>query len=125
MPVPWHWVKRLPARSLAKVPQSGNWKFTTRPILADITFNFAYLCGDNLTCMHEDFHCLDLRERAHLILKKGQHLLTTDFYGAAVKLYHLKMRFVEIYHHPVTGKIMRASVATSEDLNKHLRGITV
>ena len=75
--------------------------------------------------MNEDFHCLDLRERARLILKKGQHLVTTDFYGASVKLYHLKMRFVEIYYHPVTHKIMRVSIASAEDLNKHLRAIRV
>ena len=82
-----------------------------------------YICRDNLTCMNDDFHCLDLRERANLILKNGQFLMTTDFYGATVKLYHLKMRFVEIYHHPVTRKVMRVSLASDEDLNKHLRGI--
>lgn len=75
--------------------------------------------------MNEDFHCLDLRERANLILKKGQHLLTTDFYGASVKLYHLKMRYVEIYHHPVTDKIMRVSFASVGDLEKHLKKIEV
>jgi len=75
--------------------------------------------------MNEDFHFLDLRERTDLILKKGQHLITTNFYGAAVKLYHLKMRYVEIYHHPVTGKIMRISIASQEDLKKHLSAITI
>lgn len=75
--------------------------------------------------MNEDFHCLDLRERATLILKKGQHLVTTNFYGAAVKLYHLESRYVEIYYHPVTGRVMRVSVASSEDLNKHLKAVTI
>ncbi|MEX1239474.1 MAG: hypothetical protein WEB30_07145 [Cyclobacteriaceae bacterium] len=75
--------------------------------------------------MNEDFHCLDLRERTNLILKKGQHLITTDFHGATVKLYHMKMRYVEVYHHPVTRKIMRVSLATNEDLNKHLRRINL
>lgn len=75
--------------------------------------------------MNEDFHCLDLRERANLILKQGQHLLTTNFYGASVKLYNLKSRFVEIYHHPVTRKIMRVSFASPDDLNKHLHGISI
>lgn len=75
--------------------------------------------------MNEDFHCLDLRERADLILKKGQYLLTTDFYGASVKLYHLKMRYVEIYYHPITRKIMRVSFASPVDLEKHLKGIKV
>jgi hypothetical protein len=75
--------------------------------------------------MHEDFYCLDLRERANLLLKKGQHLMTTDFYGASVKLYHLKMRLAELYYHPVNGKVMRASIATPEDLNKHLRHIKI
>jgi len=73
--------------------------------------------------MNEDFHCLDLRERANLILKRGEHLITTNFYGASVKLYHLKKRYVEIYHHPVTRKIMRVSFATPADLNKHLNRI--
>jgi hypothetical protein len=75
--------------------------------------------------MNEDFHCLDLRERANLLLKQGQHLLTTNFYGASVKLYNLKSRFVEIYHHPVTRKIMRVSFASHDDLNKHLQGIRI
>ena len=75
--------------------------------------------------MNEDFHCLDLRERANLILKQGQHLVTTNFYGASVKLYNLKSRFVEIYHHPVTRKIMRVSIASPDDLNKHLQGIRI
>ncbi len=73
--------------------------------------------------MNEDFHCLDLRERTDLILKQGQHLVTTNFYGASVKLYDLKSHFVEIYHHPVTRKVMRVSIATSADLNKHVEKI--
>jgi hypothetical protein len=73
--------------------------------------------------MNEDFNCLDLRERVDLILKQGQHLVTTNFYGAPIKLYHLKMRYIEIYHHPVTGKAMRVSFASTEDLEKHLKGI--
>ena len=73
--------------------------------------------------MNEDFHCLDLRERAKLISKHGQLLITTNFYGAAIKLFHLKTRFVEVYHHPVTRKIMRVSFASSKDLDKHLKGI--
>jgi len=75
--------------------------------------------------MNEDFHCLDLRERASLILKQGQLLVTTNFYGATVKLYHLKSRYVEIYYHPVTCKIMRVSFASPEDLNKHLGRIRI
>jgi hypothetical protein len=73
--------------------------------------------------MHEDFHCLDLGERANLVLKKGQHLITTDFYGASIKLYHFKRRFIELYYHPVNRRIMRVSIANSEDLNKHLHRI--
>ena len=75
--------------------------------------------------MNEDFHCLDLRERASLILEQGQHLATTNFYGAAVKLFNLKSHYVEIYYHPVTRKIMRVSLASAEDLNKHLSKITI
>lgn len=75
--------------------------------------------------MNEEFHCLDLRERANLILKQGQHLITTNFYGAAVKLFHLRARYVEVYYHPVTRKIMRVSFASHDDLNKHLRCIRI
>jgi len=75
--------------------------------------------------MNEEFQSLDLRERAALIRKNGQHLVTTDFYGATVKLYHLKMRYVEVYHHPVTRRVMRVSFASNEDINKHLRAITL
>jgi hypothetical protein len=75
--------------------------------------------------MHEDFHCLDLGERANLVLKNGQHLITTDFYGSAIELYHFKKCFVELYYHPVNQKIMRVSLATDEDLNKHLHRIAL
>ena len=75
--------------------------------------------------MNEDFHCLDLRQRADLVLKNGQHVLTIDFYGATIKLYHLRMHFVELYYHPVNRKIMRVSIASQEDLKKHLRRIDI
>ncbi len=75
--------------------------------------------------MNEEFHCLDLRERANLVRRRGQLLVDTNFYGASVKLYDLKSRFVEVYHHPVTKKIMRVSLASPEDLNKHLKGIRI
>ena len=75
--------------------------------------------------MNEEFHCLDLRERANLTMKQGQHLITTNFYGASVRLYNLKSQYVEIYHHPVTKKIMRVSLASRDDLNKHIQGIAI
>jgi hypothetical protein len=75
--------------------------------------------------MNEDFHFLDLRERANLILKQGQHLLTTNFYGASVKLYNLRTRYVEVYYHPITKKVMRVSFASDDDLNKHLKAIRI
>lgn len=85
---------------------------------------FVYLFV-NLTCMNEDFHCLGLRERASLILTQGQHLITTNFYGASVKLYNLKTRYVEVYYHPITKKVMRVSFASGDDLNKHIKGIRI
>ena len=75
--------------------------------------------------MNEDFHCLDLRGRANLILKQGQHLITTNFYGAAVKLYNLESRYVEVYYHPITKQVMRVSFASRDDLNKHIKGIRI
>jgi len=81
------------------------------------------LLSEILTIMHDEFQFLDLRERANLILTEGQHLITTNFYGAAVKLYHHKNQYIEIYHHPVTRKIMRVSLATNEDLKKHVKDL--
>lgn len=75
--------------------------------------------------MNEEFHCLDLRDRANLVLKWGQLLIDTNFYGASVKLYNLRSKFIEVYHHPITKKIMRVSLASSDDLNKHLKGIRI
>lgn len=75
--------------------------------------------------MYEDFNCLDLRERENLVLTKGQHLVTIDFYGAAVKLYYYNMDFVELYFHPVNRKLMRVSMASGEELNKYLRRIEI
>lgn len=76
--------------------------------------------------MHEEnFRGLDLGKKVDMVLREGQHLVTTDFYGAIVKLFHLKMNYVEVYHHPITGNVMRVSVARPQDLNKHLRNISV
>lgn len=70
-----------------------------------------------------DFHELDLRERAELVRGKGRLLVDTNFYGASVKLYELDARFVEVYHHPITRRVMRVSLASNDDLNKHLKRI--
>lgn len=75
--------------------------------------------------MNNEFQGLDLRDRANLVLKMGQLLIDTNFYGASVKLYHLRSQFIEVYHHPVTKKVMRVSPAFPEDLNKHLKGIRI
>lgn len=75
--------------------------------------------------MLEEFDYLNLGERTSLVLKRGQHITTTDFYGAAVKLYHLNARYIEMYHHPVTRKVMRVSFATPEDLDKHVKRVAI
>lgn len=75
--------------------------------------------------MNEDFQSLDLRTRANLVLKRGELLIHTNFYGAAVKLYNFKSRLIEVYYHPVTQKVMRVSLASPADLNKHLKDIRI
>jgi hypothetical protein len=75
--------------------------------------------------MHDEFHFLDLKDRANLVLTHGHHLITTNFYGATVHLYHHRNQYIEIYHHPVTRKIMRVSIATNEDLKKHLEEVSL
>jgi|GEM_PF-5578096 hypothetical protein len=73
--------------------------------------------------MSEEFYCLDLQERAELVRRHGQLLVDTNFYGASVRLYNLKSKFIEVYHHPVTRRVMRVSIAVDADLNKHLKEI--
>jgi hypothetical protein len=73
----------------------------------------------------EYFNSLDLSEKRKFLWEQGRYVLTTDFYGARVKLFSLDSSFVEVYYHPVEKKVMRISVATETDLNKHLSGIRV
>ena len=71
------------------------------------------------------FNALPLGEKRKFLWEQGRYVLTTDFYGARVKLFSLNTSFVEVYYHPVEKKVMRISVATDTDLNKHLTGIRV
>jgi len=71
------------------------------------------------------FNSLSLGEKRKFLWERGRYVLTTDFYGARIKLFSLNTSFVEVYYHPVEKKVMRISVATDTDLNKHLTGIRV
>lgn len=71
------------------------------------------------------FNTLPLGEKRKHLWQQGRYVLTTNFYGARVKLFSLDTSFVEVYYHPVEKKVMRISVATETDLNKHLTGIRV
>jgi hypothetical protein len=71
------------------------------------------------------FNTLPLGEKRKFLWEQGRYVLTTDFYGARVKLFSLNTSFVEVYYHPVEKKVMRISVANDADLNKHLSGIRV
>jgi len=71
------------------------------------------------------FNSLSLGEKRKFLWERGRYVLTTDFYGARIKLFSLNTSFVEVYYHPVEKKVMRISVATDSDLNKHLTGIRV
>ena len=83
-----------------------------------------YLCDINPLAM-DYFNSLNLAEKRKFLWEQGRYVLTTDFYGARVKLFSLHSTFVEVYYHPVEKKVMRISVATETDLNKHLTGIRV
>jgi hypothetical protein len=69
------------------------------------------------------FNCLTLPDKYNFVKQNGRYLISTNFYGSVVKLYSLQASFVEIYHHPVQKYIMRISIATDEDLLKHLKEI--
>jgi hypothetical protein len=71
------------------------------------------------------FNSLSLGEKRKFLWERGRYVLTTDFYGARIKLFSLNTSFVEVYYHPVEKKVMRISVANDTDLNKHLTGIRV
>lgn len=71
------------------------------------------------------FNSLSLGDKRKFLWEQGRYVLTTDFYGARVKLFSLHTSFVEVYYHPVEKKVMRISVATDSDLGKHLTGIRV
>ena len=71
------------------------------------------------------FNALPLGEKRKYLWQQGKYVLTTNFYGARVKLFSLETSFVEVYYHPVEKKVMRIAVASENDLNKHLTGIRV
>jgi hypothetical protein len=71
------------------------------------------------------FNCLSLQEKHEFIHDHGKFVVTTDFYGASIQLYSLNTSFVEVYHHPVLKNVMRISLASQDDLNKHLKSINL
>jgi hypothetical protein len=75
-------------------------------------------------CM-EQFNSLSLSDKRKFLWDQGRYVLTTDFYGARVKLFSLYTSFVEVYYHPVEKKVMRISIAGENELRKHLSNIRV
>lgn len=75
--------------------------------------------------MESYFNWLDLSNKAELVFQQGKHLISTNFYGATIQLYELETFFIEVYYHPINQKIMRVSIATDEDLQKHLSKIQI
>ena len=73
----------------------------------------------------EDFNSLPLQEKRKYLWDNGRYVLTTNFYGARVKLFSLRTSFVEVYYHPVEKKVMRISIAGDQELKKHLASIRV
>ena len=73
----------------------------------------------------DHFNSLSLEEKRKFLWDQGRYVLTTDFYGARVKLFSLYTSFVEVYYHPVDKKVMRISPAGDQELRKHLSGIKV
>jgi hypothetical protein len=73
----------------------------------------------------EFFETLSLEDKRKYLWEQGLYVLTTDFYGAKVKLFSLHTSFVEVYYHPIQKKVMRISVAGEPELKKHLNGIKV
>jgi hypothetical protein len=71
------------------------------------------------------FNALPLVEKRKFLWENGRYVLTTDFYGARVKLFSLSTSFIEVYYHPVERRVMRISIANDGDLKKHLSGIRV
>jgi hypothetical protein len=71
------------------------------------------------------FNCLELRDKEAFLRQHGRFVVTTDFYGASIQLYSLNSSFVEVYHHPVLKNIMRISLATQDDMSKHLKSISL
>ena len=68
---------------------------------------------------------VSLSDKRQFLWDQGRYVMTTDFYGARVKLFSLYTSFVEVYYHPVDKKVMRISIAGDQDLKKHLSNISV
>jgi hypothetical protein len=73
----------------------------------------------------DQFNILSLGEKRKFLWDQGRYVMTTDFYGARVKLFSLYTSFVEVYYHPVEKKVMRIAVAGDTELKKHLSDVTV
>src|SRR5688500_18578531 len=98
--------------------QEHNLFFDYRPVIF-------YLCHVKPHINMDHFNTLSLGDKRKFLWDQGRYVLTTDFYGARVKLFSLYTSFVEVYYHPVEKKVMRISVAGEQDLKKYLSGITV
>jgi hypothetical protein len=72
----------------------------------------------------EEFNALPLHDKRKYLWDKGRYVMTTDFYGARVKLFSLNAVFIEVYYHPVEKKVMRISIAGDQELKKHISRIT-
>lgn len=92
------------------------WKF-----LANIKAAFKVMTSMNQVRFNE----LPITDKALLIAEFGNFLSSAEFYDYRVHLYSLNSHYIEVYSNTLTRQVDRISLATKDDLDKHLVKISL
>lgn len=72
-----------------------------------------------------NFNELTMVDKAKLIHKSGNILMSIEYYVYRIHLFSLNSSLIELYQNIMTGQIERIEEADYGDLDKYLRRITI
>ena len=73
----------------------------------------------------ERFNSLELRYKGSLLKKNALYLMLTNYQHYTVTLYYWDRFFIELYYDDERGQATRITLASTKDLDKFLKEISI
>ena len=73
----------------------------------------------------EGFNSLDTYLKSEILRKQADYLITIQYYHYTVKLFTWDRFFIEQYYDNDTGEVSRISLASSGDIRKYIKDVSL